>query len=164
MVNLEVKQKVDSKSSDPFFKLFVLYILTGDTITNAAEIELAQYKINFPQARILFMLHQENRPVTIQELSQWVLRELNSVSTLINRMESAGLVKKTKIPGDKKAYITLTEKGADLFNSQITSKAPDMIFSSLTENERKDLEACLKKLLKKARNVLGMDFKPPFLQ
>jgi len=163
MVNVELKKMDTSKSHDPFFNLFVLYILTGDTITNAAELELSQYQINFPQARILFMLDQKIRPVTLQELSQWVLRELNSVSTIINKMESAGLVKKSKVKGDKKTYVTLTAKGADLLRNQITTKSQHMIFSALTEEERKDLETYLKKLLNKARNALGIDFKPPFL-
>jgi DNA-binding MarR family transcriptional regulator len=162
MVHSELVKRHASKSEDPFFNMFVLYITTGDAITNAAELELAQYGVNFPQARILFMLNRENRPVTIQELSQWVLRELNSVSILINKMETAGLVQKTRIPGDKKTYISLTDGGSELFN-RITSKAPDMIFSALTDSERKELETYLKKLLKKARNLLGMDFKPPFL-
>jgi len=78
-------------------------------------------------------------------------------------MEAAGLVQKARKPGDKKTYISLTDKGLDLFD-KITSKAPDMIFSTLTDSERKDLEAYLKKLLKQARNLLGMDFKPPFLR
>lgn len=163
MINTELIKQIVPKAEDPFFNLFVLYITTGDAITNASELELAQYQVNFPQARILFMLNRENRPVTIQELSQWVLRELNSVSILINKMEATGLVKKTRKPGDKKTYIALTEKGSDLFN-RITSKAPDMVFSVLTENERKDLEIYLKKLLKKARNLMGMDYKPPFLR
>ncbi len=163
MVNVERNKTDTLKENNPFFNLFVLFILTGDTITNAAELELAQYDVTFPQARILYMLDREKRPVTIQELSRWVMRELNSVSTLINRMEADGLVKKIKKPGDKKTYVALTEKGADLFQNKITSRAQQMIFSALTESERKEFEVYLRKLLNKARNVLGMDFKPPFL-
>jgi len=163
MVNLGLNKSETVKKDDPFFQLFALYILTGDTITNAAELELAQYKVNFPQARILYMLNKEKRPVTLQELSKWVLRELNSVSILINKMEADGLVKKIKRPGDKKTYVTLTEKGWDLYNNQITDESQRMIFSVLTEEERKQFEVYLKKILNKARSLLGMDFKPPFL-
>lgn len=163
MVNVKLEKTNIPKTDSPFFDLFVLFILTGDTITNAAEMELGQYQVNFPQARVLFILHKEKRPMTYQELSHRVLRELNSVSTLINRMESSGLVKKDKRKGDKKTYVTLTEKGADLLRNQITTKAQQMIFSVLSEDERQAFEASLKKLLGKARTVLGVDFKPPFL-
>lgn len=159
----ETKNPNDQYSKDdPMINLSALLIQTSDTITQAIELELAQYNINFPQARILFALKQENRPVTIPEISEWVLRELNSVSTLINKMEKAGLVEKTSRPGDRKTYITLTEKGDELYN-HITVKAHHLTFTVLAEDERKEFKASLKKLRDRARHLLGIDFKPPFL-
>ena len=152
-----------SKADDILINLSVLLMQTSDTITKAIELELAQYNVNFPEARILFMLARENRDVNFHEMSEWVLRELNSISVLVTKMESKGLVKKIKKPGDKRTYVILTEKGADLFNNQITEKAQKMIFNALKDDERQQFERLLKTLRDRARNLLGMDYKPPFL-
>jgi hypothetical protein len=38
-----------------------------------------------------------------------------------------------------------------------------MIFSVLSEEEKELCNSILKKLLQKAKNLLGIDYKPPFL-
>lgn len=154
---------IASKTDNNVINLSVLLIQTVDTITKAIELELNQYKISFPEARILFMLVKENKAVTFNEISEWVLRELNSVSVLVTKMEAAGLVEKIRKPGDKKTYVLLTEKGADLYNNKITEKAQHMIFTILTDDQRQQFEGLLKILRNRARNLLGMDYKPPFL-
>ncbi len=78
-------------------------------------------------------------------------------------MEKEGLVSKVNQPGKRKTYVSLTDKGADLFYNHITANAQYLIFGVLTQAEREEFEANLKKLLRKARSSLGMDFKPPFL-
>jgi DNA-binding MarR family transcriptional regulator len=152
-----------SKVNDPFVILPFLLKQTSDTIINAIELELAGHNVSIPQARILYFLAKENRPVTILEISKWVFRELNSVTFIINKMEKEGLVSKFSQPGERKAYISLTEKGADLFYNHITENAQYLIFGVLTQAEREEFEANLIKLLRKAQNALGIDFKPSFL-
>jgi len=159
----QVKQTRPPKVEDPFIILPFLLKQTSDTIINAIELELAQINVSIPQAHILFYLAREKRPVTLLEISHWVCRELNSVTVSINQMHKEGLVEKTNQPGDRKTYVTLTDKGTDLFYNHITENAQYFIFSVLTESERKEFEAYLRKLLRKARNALGIDFKPPFL-
>ena len=116
-----------------------------------------------PQVRVLTMLSRENRPVTINELANWTLKEFNSVSTLINRMERKGLIKKVKKTGDLKTYVTLTEKGSNLYHKQVTERSIRLIFEKLTSEEKKQLELTLKKLRDTTRDLLGMDYRPPFL-
>ena len=152
-----------SKVNDPFVILPFLLKQTSDTIINAIELELAGHNVSIPQARILYFLARENRPVTILEISKWVFRELNSVTFIINKMEKEGLVSKFSQPGERKAYISLTDKGADLFYNHITENAQYLIFGVLTQAEREEFEANLIKLLRKAQNALGIDFKPSFL-
>jgi DNA-binding MarR family transcriptional regulator len=109
------------------------------------------------------MLSREDRPLTIDEISNWSLREFNSVSTLINKMEKDGLIKKTKRNGDTKTYITLTKEGANLYNHEITERSIHLIFNSLSADERTQLHDLLKKVRDITRDILGIDFKPPFL-
>jgi DNA-binding MarR family transcriptional regulator len=109
------------------------------------------------------MLSRQDKPATLEELANWTLKEFNSVSTLINRMEKKGLVKKSKQPGDLKTYISLTEKGSDLYHKKVTERSIHLILEKLTAQEKTQLESILKKIRDTTRDLLGLDFRPPFL-
>ena len=105
------------------------------------------------------MLSRQDRPVTLDELANWTFKEFNSVSTLINRMEKKGLVKKIKKEGDLKTYVVLTEKGSDLYHRQVTERSIHLIFEKLSPEEKNQFESILKKVSNTTRDLLGMDFK-----
>jgi len=151
------------KKNDPEINLYILLDQTGDIITNAVELELKLLRVTQPQVRVLTMLSREDRPVTLEELANWTLKEFNSVSTLINRMEKKGLVKKIKKEDDLKTYIVLTEKGSNLYHKQVTERSIHLIFDRLSAEEKRQLETILKRLRDNTRDLLGLDFRPPFL-
>ena len=151
------------KKNDPDINLYILLDQTSSIITNAVELELKHLRLTQPQARVLTMLSRQGRPATIDELANWTLKEFNSVSTLINRMEKKGLVKKSKQSGDLKTYISLTEKGSELYHKKVTERSIHLTFEKLTSQEKIQLESILKKLRDTTRDLLGMDFRPPFL-
>jgi DNA-binding MarR family transcriptional regulator len=101
--------------------------------------------------------------VTLDELANWTLKEFNSVSTLINRMEKSDLVKKIKKDGDLKTYVVLTEKGSNLYHKQVTESSIHRIFGNLSDEEKSQLDSILLKIRSKTRDLLGLDYRPPFL-
>jgi len=151
------------KKYDPEINLYILLDQTDGIITNAVELELKQIQMTQPQVRVLTMLSREDRPVTLEELANWTFKEFNSVSTLINRMEKKGLVKKIKKEGDLKTHVTLTAKGSDLYHRRVSERSIHLIFEKLSEEEKIQFETILKKLRTTTRDLLGLDFKPPFL-
>jgi DNA-binding MarR family transcriptional regulator len=150
------------KLDDRTRNLYVLMSQTHDTIRNANELELEQYGVNEAQIRILFMLTQEKKGMTLNDMSKWILRKFNSISTLVNRMEQKGLVKRSKSTADGKVYIMMTPKGRELFE-RINERAIHLIFKVLSDEEKKELHAMLKRLRIEGRKLLGLDYKPPFL-
>lgn len=162
-IEREIQKKRILKREDPDINLYILLDQTNSIVLNAVELELKHLRVTQPQARVLTMLSRENRPVTLDELANWTLKEFNSVSTLINRMEKNGLVKKIRKDGDLKAYIVLTEKGSDLYHLQVTERSIHLIFSKFSANEIKQLDSLLKKVRDATRDLLGLDFRPPFL-
>lgn len=142
--------------------LFIILDQTRDTLVRAVELELRQSGINFAQARILHSLTQAKNGMTQGDLSEWHLRNLNTVSTLISKMEKEGLVKKTKNKKDGRVYITLTQKGSEVWD-KVTERAIFLTFSVLSEEEKTQLKVLLRKMRTEARHILGLDFKPPFL-
>jgi DNA-binding MarR family transcriptional regulator len=159
----DIEEIRTQKKNDPEVNLYILLDQTVGIVTSAVELEIKHLKMTQPQVRVLTMLSRQDKPATLEELAKWTLKEFNSVSTLINRMEKKGLVKKTKINGDLRTYVTLTEKGSDLYHKQVTERSIHLIIEKLTSQEKKQLESILKKLRNTTRDLLGMDFRPPFL-
>jgi DNA-binding MarR family transcriptional regulator len=159
----EIENIRASKRKDPEINLYVLLDQTNCIVNNAVEMELQHLRMTQPQVRVLTMLSREDHPVTLDELANWTLKEFNSVSTLINRMEKKGLIKKLKKEGDLKTYIRLTEKGSHLYHLEVTEKSIHLIFGKLSEAEKKQLDSLLKKVRDTTRDLLGMDYRPPFL-
>jgi DNA-binding MarR family transcriptional regulator len=152
-----------SKKNDPDINLYILLDQATSIVTNAVELEIKHLRMTQPQVKVLTMLSREDRPVTLDELANWTLKEFNSVSTLINRMEQKGLIKKLKKEDDLKTYIALTEKGSDLYHKQVTERSIHLIFDKLTAEEKKQLDFLLKKVRDTTRDLLGLDYRPPFL-
>lgn len=159
----EIENIRTTKKNDPEVNLYILLDQTDGIVTSAIELEIKHLKMTQPQVRVLTMLSRQDKPATLEELANWTLKEFNSVSTLINRMEKKGLVKKIKINGDLKTYVTLTEKGSELYHKQVTERSIHLIFEKLSSEEKKQLDSTLKKIRDTTRDLLGLDFKPPFL-
>lgn len=162
--NKKVKSKSEMPVMDDNFGLWVLFDQTEEVISKARDLELDQFKLTQMQAKVLFMLTNQgdNGGMTLSEISKWLLREPHSVLSLVNRMEKIGLVKRLKKSGDDKVRVFLTDKARALY-SQTTRRSISMIFSALSQKDRQQLQSCLKQLRDKARSLLGMDYKPPFL-
>jgi DNA-binding MarR family transcriptional regulator len=153
----------ERKKNDPDINLYILLDQVDSIITTAVELELKHLRLSQPQARVLTMLSREAKPATIEELANWTLKEFNSASTLINRMEKKDLIQKIKKPGDLKTYVALTEKGSYLYHKQVTERSIHLIFEELSDEEKGSLNSTLKKLRDTTRDLLGLDYRPPFL-
>ena len=159
----EIENIRTTKKYDPAINLYILLDQTDGIVTSAVELEIKHLKMTQPQVKVLTMLSRQDKPATLEELANWTLKEFNSVSTLINRMEKKGLVKKSKKNGDLKTYVTLTEKGSDLYHKQVTERSIHLIFDKLSPEEKKQLDSILKKVRDTTRDLLGLDYRPPFL-
>lgn len=160
----EIEKIRIAKKEDPDINLLIMFDQAGSVLTTAVELELKKLRMTQPQARILHMLSRENKPVTMDKLADWTFKGYNSVSTLINRMEKRGLVKKIKKNGDLKTYIVPTEEGDITYHKKVTERSIHLIFDKLTDTEKKQLYNLLKKVRDTTSDILGLGFKPPFLQ
>jgi MarR family transcriptional regulator, negative regulator of the multidrug operon emrRAB len=155
-------KKLISPLEDPDLRLWALLDRTSDVIAKARDIELDHYKLSRVQASVLFILLDHGRGLTLSEIASYNVREPNSVLSLVNRMEKGGLVKKSKMSGEDKFTVIITEKGRKLYFS--TSRLSlQMVFSVLSKKEREIFESNLKKLSATGREMLGLDYKPPFI-
>jgi DNA-binding MarR family transcriptional regulator len=162
-IDNEIEKIQATKKNDPDINLYILLDQTNSIVSNAVEQELKHLRMTQPQVRVLTMLSRRNRPVTLEELADWTLKEFNSVFTLINRMEKKGLIKKIKKEDDLKTYIVLTPKGSDLYHKQVTELSLHYIFEKLNQKEKENLYMLLAKVRDTTCGLLGRAYKPPFL-
>jgi len=153
-----------SKADDPRISLYALLDQTRETIFKAVELELAQYNMTAPQVKMLHILTRNGGRTTLNELASGAIRELNSISTLIGRMQEKGLVEKVKSSSNERLYVTLTDKGKEIYENTVTERSIFLIFDTLSEGEKKQLVSLLTNLQAKARDLLGYDYIPPFLE
>ena len=100
---------------------------------------------------------------TINEIADIALRTHNTVSILVKRMEKAGLIYREKKELSNQYLISISEKGSELFNTMPIDSI-EMIFSALSEEEKKSFNGYLDLLEQKARHILGLDYIPPLLR
>jgi MarR family transcriptional regulator, organic hydroperoxide resistance regulator len=106
---------------------------------------------------IKYITETKRSPVILSDLAAIVLRNMNSVSEIVNRMEKAGLVKKYKdLPDRRATRIEITPKGEKIFydNAIPNLKFVDKLFSPLTDKEA----LTFLKLIKKLRKWMWQDF------
>jgi DNA-binding MarR family transcriptional regulator len=134
-----------------------------DLICKARSVELRKLGLTAEQSKILRVLMVKNGTSTINEIAGMTLKRHNTISLIVKRMEKAGLVKREKTDSSNRYQITITKNGIGLFDTMPLNSI-DMIFSSLSPEEKEVLVATLEKLDKKTRYVLGLDYIPPLFR
>jgi DNA-binding MarR family transcriptional regulator len=145
------------------FKLWPLLDQARSAVSRSRGLEVSQYGLTMEQAAVLHTLITEGGSATNDILAYIMWRHYTSVTTLVNRMVKIGLVKKNKIPNQRKYKVSITEKGENIYN-QLPINSIIMIFSALSSEEQLQIALILEKLINKTRDILGMDYKPPFMQ
>jgi DNA-binding MarR family transcriptional regulator len=123
-------------------------------VSRLRELELAPFSLSVEQATILRVLHDHADSLTFRDLEDASLRQHHSVSTLINRMTKMGLTRIEGRPRRERYRIFITPRGKKLL-AGIKTISIDMVFSSLTTSEKRELRISLLSIYRKARALLG---------
>ncbi len=101
-------------------------------ITRAYMPLLAKLGLTYPQYLVLMILW-ETDCVRINEITQALVLNTNTVTPLLQRMEKMELIKrKRSIEDERKVFVELTEKGKDLQKDAVL--IPDMLKANLVSN------------------------------
>jgi len=114
--------------------------------------KLKQYQlteINPAQGRIMFPLWQKDE-IYIHELSKATLLGKSTLTTMLNRLEDEGYLK--RVPSEKdrrKTLIKLTEKTQELQEKyvQVSSEMNELFYQGLTEQEKDEFDKYLERIL-----------------
>jgi len=157
MARVQAKRKVET-DADQDFELWSLLHQARDAIARARENELKQADISMIKAAVLFFARNLDEPATPAKISRLLFREPHTISGLLDRMESQGLVRRVRdLQRRNLVRIELTEKGEEFYRkSREKRKIISKIMSALTKKERDDLRSSLTKLRNRALKELGV--------
>ena len=113
-----------------------------------------EFKVTLPQFDVLAELERTGKPMTMSELSRELMVSNGNVTGVIDRLERAGLVTRTRAEHDRRVqYIALTGEGSSRFDDMAHrhEKWLDDLFSDLSLDDM----ASLQKLLLKTRNSVS---------
>lgn len=128
------------------FLIAKIHQLTGRIFSKL--LKKYQIEINPAQGRIMFVLWR-NDNITIQELSTKTSLSKTSLTTMLDRLENMGYIKRVPSKKDRrKIYIELTEKDKTLQEKyvQVSQEMTEIFYNGFSENEINDIDRTLEKL------------------
>ena len=114
-------------------------------IDRASEVHLRAWDLNVAQFDVLAQVGSA-KGITQQELADRLLVTKGNISQLLDRLERRGFIKRSQ--EGRTNVLCLTEAGQRLY-TEVVPAQEDMVaghFSSLTEEEQRQLLALLRKL------------------
>jgi DNA-binding MarR family transcriptional regulator len=148
-------------------KLYSRILLTRvrDLMLDIRQAELTPYNITPRQAYILEILFKLGRKATLAQLAKYNEREANTISVAMTKMEKEGLVRKFR--NSKRSTLLvyqLTKKGLETYHQTKKQTSEKAIMSALSEEERQQFMAMLKKIFNKAGKYRKMQLREKVTQ
>lgn len=122
---------------------------TGSRLFDRMLAEADIDAFNGAQGRILYVLWQEDG-ITISQLSAKTSLANTTLTSMLDRMEAAGLVSRTPAPNDRRALlIRLTEKARGLQSEydRLSNEMNGLYYKGFTPKEIQTLEGYLERIL-----------------
>jgi MarR family transcriptional regulator, organic hydroperoxide resistance regulator len=142
----------DLTSLDPDYNMLLLIARVRRGLKKNQDWALKQFGLFPDHAAVLYILKNSGDYVTPALLSRLMLREPQTLSGILNRMERRGLVKRVSDLGRKNLVrIVLTKKGEEAYvKSLVARETMRDILSVLSEEEYRVLWQALKKIVEKS--------------
>lgn len=146
------------------YHLWVIIHQIYDLITKWEDEVLTKKTISGKQFLVLWIMvylsKVSNKPIILTDLIPLLYRSANSISSIIDRMEKNGLVKKARDLPDRRAVrLLITEKGEKTFKKAVTYQREMIktLFSDLPDEELQSLLSSIRKLKKKVNETLHLN-------
>ena len=133
------------RTGNKYFDTWLLLYQAHTATWKVWKRQLSGTKMDPVQTGVLFALTNRGGSSTVSELTEWVDRESNSVTGLLNRMEKGGLVERGKTHTDRRfTEVFITAKGREAYEKLFASTVITKVLPRLTDDEIDLLRECLK--------------------
>jgi DNA-binding MarR family transcriptional regulator len=151
---------VDFSFNNPYLKTWLLLHQTYNLVLRSEDNAFAKVGISTQQHSALMAIRYMQTPVTPTDVANWLDRNPNGISMLIDRMVKDGLVSRIRDLRDRRSVrLEITEKGNEILDHAtfIGWQLIEKILSAVQEEELSLLTDLLEKVRKKAFENLNPD-------
>jgi DNA-binding MarR family transcriptional regulator len=139
---MPVKFKFDNR----LLELWMVFHQTYNSVFKCEDKEFAKAGITTQQHVILMAIKNGGETTTPSQLADWLDRNANSITLIIDRMERSGLVKRVRDVADRRSLrIAMTEKGEKTLRKS-TKIGWEIIQKLLSQLSEKEVQAFVKQL------------------
>lgn len=116
-MSLDRELNLETPFRDPYHEAVLSIVRTGSILTNAGEQLFRRFDLTEAQFNVLFSLKYNPRNVTQSDLGRRLVVTRASITSVLDRLESKGLVAREDVPDNRRIYhVVLTEKGRALID------------------------------------------------
>ncbi|ASN50900.1 MarR family winged helix-turn-helix transcriptional regulator [Sinomonas sp. R1AF57] len=135
---------------------FALSVASRSVIASYRPV-LEKLGLTHPQYLVMLALW-ERSPRTVKDISEALLLEPATMTPLLRRLEDAGLLTRTRQPGNERALdVALTPEGAALREKALAVPPTMMSRLQITREEAGELHASMMKLIASAQASRDLD-------
>jgi len=129
------------------YTLLTQLMQVADLFVKIREREMLSQNLSATAADILFLVDAMGQDVIPAKIARMVLHEPHTVSAILVRMETHGLIKRAKNMMRKNCVrITLTVKGEKALKQAMKLEGATHVLNNLTEEQRSNLKQTLRVL------------------
>jgi DNA-binding MarR family transcriptional regulator len=143
---------------NPVLRAWALYHQTYNLVYKCEEVTCSKVGLTPQKYMVLMAIRLIENPATVSDVAQWLDRNTNSVSLIVDRMKKEGLVTRSRSLGDRRTVrLSLTQKGQEMLD-QASIPGWDLVqdmMSPLTEKELNTFADLLEPIRKKAFEYLN---------
>jgi DNA-binding MarR family transcriptional regulator len=138
--------------------LFMFFSRARYLAYRARERELQRYGLTPEQVGILFVVKASDGKLAPADIARAFLLQRHTISSMVERMEEKGLIKKSPdLKSKNRLILSITEKGRECFELSTKRGPVHRIMKSLDAGERDIFFRCLEKIAVAAGRELGLD-------
>jgi DNA-binding MarR family transcriptional regulator len=146
------------KVADPDYDLWLLLARTHYRVKQARTRELRKYGISPEQAGILYYVSASGDHAMPTEIARWMMREPQTITTIIDRMLKKGLIHKAVDKERKNVVrVSLTAKGKRTLQFADKRESFHTVIGGLSAQKRRVLRAVLTEMRETAMNLAHSD-------
>lgn len=162
------ENSLKTQSDDQAATLDLMWLLAQvhSLLGQGYQQQVSEFPISFDGILFLSIAKLLGENATQSEISRWMVRRQNTVSSMIQRLEKKGFIKKKKVtkPNNRAAYtVVMTKKGEQLHNELVQKS--DILFevmSALTLEEKRQCRRYLFKIRAAAAKRIKNYEEPPY--
>ena len=142
----------------PVLRAWALYHQTYNLLYRCEEVMFSKVGLTPQKYMVLMAIRLIEEPVTVSDVAQWLDRNTNSISLIVDRMKKDSLVARTRNLGDRRTVrLSLTQKGKEKLD-EANIPGWDLIqemMSPLSEKELNTFAGLLETIRKEAFEYLN---------